>query len=95
MSEIIRDTFIALHSSDVLGKLQAEVRRFLIQYLKYIFLTFGSPPVHRTLQRLQSPSDRPPNDFFDVWFTSRWYENCRDSQTGQITVGYKGFIGDF
>ena len=26
MSEIIRDTFIALHSSDVLGKLQTEVR---------------------------------------------------------------------
>jgi DNA-directed RNA polymerase len=27
MSEIIRDTFIALHSSDVLEKLQTEVRR--------------------------------------------------------------------
>jgi hypothetical protein len=26
MSEIIRDTFIALHSSDVLQKLEAEVR---------------------------------------------------------------------
>ncbi len=27
MSEIIRDTFIALHSSDVLGKLDEEVNR--------------------------------------------------------------------
>lgn len=29
MSEIIRDTFIALHSSDVLGKLQFEVHQTL------------------------------------------------------------------
>jgi DNA-directed RNA polymerase len=29
MSEIIRDTFIALHSSDVLQKLEAEVRSVL------------------------------------------------------------------
>lgn len=29
MSEIIRDTFIALHSSNVLHKLREEVRRYL------------------------------------------------------------------
>lgn len=41
MSEIIRDTFIALHSSDVLGKLQFEVRIQLHCYLhSYLYTIF-------------------------------------------------------
>jgi DNA-directed RNA polymerase len=38
MSEIIRETFIALHSSDILGKLDEEV--CASQIISYIILTF-------------------------------------------------------
>ena len=38
MSEIIRETFIALHSSDILGKVEEEVCDS--DYFSYIVLTF-------------------------------------------------------
>ena len=40
MSEIIRETFIALHSSDILGKLDEEVCASLRLSLSYIDLPF-------------------------------------------------------
>jgi DNA-directed RNA polymerase len=38
MAEIIRETFIALHSSDILGKLDEEV--CTSDYISYMVLTF-------------------------------------------------------
>ncbi len=57
MSTIIRDTFIALHSSDVLGRLLSEVtcfrlgKHFAINHLRVSFTI-----VPRALRGLQSPS---------------------------------------
>ena len=59
MSTIIRDTFIALHSSDVLDKLRSEVSREASRetpcYLT--FFVFFLTAVPRTIQGIQSTLD--------------------------------------
>ena len=52
MSEIIRETFIALHSSDILRKLEKEVSTRLYLVVYPLEHDFGTVP--RALQRLQN-----------------------------------------
>jgi hypothetical protein len=55
MSEIIRDTFIALHSSDVLSKLDEEVI-FLVHITSHRLMVSAVPD---TLRESQNPDKLP------------------------------------